>query len=155
MTTGLCECGCGEPAPIATYTNRRYGWVKGQPKRYIHGHQIRTRRTQSSRALTERLTGRFGADHPAWRGGRSYKEGYVLVMVGLGHPMANHQGRVLEHRLLMAETIGRMLQPEEVVHHINGVKDDNRIENLQLFSSATDHVSHHWRERRCSSSQSS
>lgn len=34
----LCECGCGRPAPIATYTNRKVGIVKGQPKPFIRGH---------------------------------------------------------------------------------------------------------------------
>ena len=34
----LCECGCGQQAPIATKTDRKYGWVKGQPKRFILGH---------------------------------------------------------------------------------------------------------------------
>ena len=37
----LCECGCGESAPIATTTNARDGWVKGQPKRFVHGHHGR------------------------------------------------------------------------------------------------------------------
>lgn len=35
---GLCECGCGQPAPIAKLTNRRRGYVKGQPQKYICGH---------------------------------------------------------------------------------------------------------------------
>ncbi len=37
--SGLCECGCGEMAPIAPYTSKHYGWVKGQYKRFIAGHQ--------------------------------------------------------------------------------------------------------------------
>lgn len=37
----LCECGCGQPAPIATVTNRKYGWIKGQPLRFIHGHNAK------------------------------------------------------------------------------------------------------------------
>lgn len=42
MTTALCECGCGESAPIATYTNRNKGYIKGHPVRYIRGHYGRT-----------------------------------------------------------------------------------------------------------------
>lgn len=48
--------------------------------------------------------------------------------------MATKQGRVLEHRLVMARTIGRPLLPDETVHHKNGVRLDNRPENLELFS---------------------
>lgn len=42
---------------------------------------------------------------------------------------------ILEHRKVMQESIGRDLYPEETVHHLNGVRDDNRIENLELWSS--------------------
>jgi hypothetical protein len=142
-----CECGCGEPSPIAKYTNRRYGWVKGKPKRFVHGHQVRMRREQSSRALTERLSGRRGPEHIRWTGGRGYQDGYITVWVGHDHPMADHRGRAKEHRLVMAEHLDRPLAISEVVHHINGIKDDNRIENLMLFKNGSAHIKHHWVER--------
>lgn len=43
--------------------------------------------------------------------------------------------RVLEHRFVMERHIGRLLRPEETVHHVNGNKADNRLENLELWSS--------------------
>jgi HNH endonuclease len=38
LSPKLCECGCGQPAPIATYTSKHWGWTKGQPKRFKRGH---------------------------------------------------------------------------------------------------------------------
>lgn len=74
-----------------------------------------------------------GPDSPKWRGGRTNKEGYILVYAR-GHPYASKSGYVLEHRLVMEKKLGRYLLPWEKVHHINGIKDDNRSENLQLVS---------------------
>ena len=72
--------------------------------------------------------------HPRWKGGRKREtQGYILIL-NPQHIFANNCGYVREHRLVMEEHLGRYLLPTEVVHHINGVKDDNRIENLRLMN---------------------
>lgn len=64
-----------------------------------------------------------------------------------GHPMADKQGRIYEHRLVMAEALGRMLSRLEVVHHKNGNPRDNQIENLELVTPNT-HGKHHMKHPR-------
>lgn len=66
-------------------------------------------------------------------GNRTDKHGYKLIWVP-DHPRCNSDGRVQEHRLVMEAHIGRHLLPTENVHHKNGIRGDNRIENLELWS---------------------
>ncbi len=77
-----------------------------------------------------------GVNHPAWNGGRCMTtKGYVVVRVP-DHPHATNRGYVLEHRLVMEEKLGRYLSSAESVHHINGIKDDNWPDNLELWTGA-------------------
>lgn len=76
----------------------------------------------------------------------THGSGYVLVRLeptDFFYPMANKGGYVLEHRLVMARHLGRHLQKWEVVHHKNGIKNDNRLENLELVGSIGEHISNH------------
>ena len=79
-----------------------------------------------------------GEGDPAWKGGRHKHDGYIYVWVSptdFFHSMANCRNYVTEHRLVVARALGRCLQPWEVIHHKNGIRDDNRYpENLQLAS---------------------
>lgn len=77
--------------------------------------------------------------HPQWKGGRIIRQGYIFIKKK-GHPNANDQGYVAEHRYVMAEHIGRSLKKREVVHHIDGDPQNNNIENLQLFESPGKHT---------------
>lgn len=66
---------------------------------------------------------------------KRHSQGYILVYIP-DHPSADKCGYVLEHRIIIENHIGRILCDTEIVHHINGKKDDNRIENLELVSRA-------------------
>lgn len=76
--------------------------------------------------------------------GFAIERGYVVIW-NPAHPMARKNGYVLEHRLIMANHLGRMLKDDEHVHHKNGNRQDNRIENLELVSSS-EHPSKHLRK---------
>ena len=90
-------------------------------------------------------------ENPQWKGGRIVDaDGYILLKVAprrkpgvpsaAEYPDANHLGYVREHRMVMEKKLGRPLAPGEVVHHLNGDKQDNRSENLELFASNGDHL---------------
>ena len=100
----------------------------------------------------ERIKGfQKGKNHSNWKGGKSiHSYGYRLVNINLlsekekklfesmfmGHREKGNTSLVIyEHRLIMARKIGRPLLKKEEVHHFNGIKTDNRLENLALLES--------------------
>lgn len=68
--------------------------------------------------------------------------GYILIYSPF-HPFNDRKKYVLEHRLVMEKKLGRYLKKSEEVHHINGITDDNRPENLKLFNSKSKHIQFH------------
>lgn len=72
--------------------------------------------------------------HPMWRGGFYINSGGYKLIHSPNHPNKDSYGYVYEHRLVMEKYLGRYLRSDEIIHHINGKKDDNRIENLKLLT---------------------
>jgi len=107
----LCECECGGEC-------------------IVDGAHLRNGHSKSCGCLLTRK----GKDHPAWKGGSFISNGYSYIYKP-GHPnttRANMGRYVGEHTYVMAKHIGRPLFKNEIVHHKNGIKTDNRIKNLEL-----------------------
>jgi hypothetical protein len=132
--SGLCMCGCGEKTSIANRNSKRDMYVKGFPTRFIPGHGSLNSARKNSKAKHG-----FGV----------YKDqnGYLSVRFStlskeeqqkFQSMVINYAGfpAIRQHRLVMARHIGRPLIEKENVHHINGQRADNRIENLELWQRA-------------------
>jgi HNH endonuclease len=130
--SGLCMCGCGQKTTLSKYTSTKDKTVKGQPVRFLVGHGGRA-------FLKNNPRGKHGF-------GR-YKNlaGYIVLRLSalseedrkLAEPMKIFYAgveAVSEHRLVMAKKLNRPLVKSENVHHKNGRKDDNQIENLELWT---------------------
>lgn len=104
-------------------------------------------------SLACRAKGYQGQGNPKWRGGTMRMPSGYIYQYAPNHPHATQHGYVMQHRLVMEAAIGRHLRPEEQVHHRNHIRDDNRLENLELMASVTEHRAHHAYYEQTSCSQ--
>lgn len=121
-----CDCGCNELIPIINKL--------GKFARYKHGHHINVNNPTKSHEFTRNK-------HWNWKGGRILdSSGYWLILRS-HHSFANFDGYVFEHRYFMELQLGRYLTRKEVVHHIDGNKQNNELSNLMLYENNGNHLS--------------
>lgn len=101
------------------------------------------RRTPKEAYRIKWPNGRFGPDSAKWKGGRQITKSGYFYSYAPDHPDATKQGYVMEHRLVAEKMLGRRLKKNEVPHHINGDKQDNRPENLRVMT-RSEHVQLHF-----------
>lgn len=122
LNAPLCACGCGDPTARIAKTDTSRGYRAGAYRTYKRGHHAR---------LKERRR---------MRGSRP------LIYVP-GHPRADAAGWVYEHIVVAERALGRFLPAQHPVHHVNGIKQDNRPDNLVLCEDAAYHALLHQRQR--------
>lgn len=139
---------CGKDVKVAPSRERRNGNVFCDETCYINFKPAHSGRRS---VLFGKEQARGNKSHK-WKGGTIRNQGYVLVSFQalpeheqiLFAPMRNTLGYIGEHRLVVARRLGRPLFTSEIVHHLNGMKSDNRDENLSTLKKST-HSKEHWR----------
>jgi len=108
----------GTAAHNVWYWSKKHGLNEGQSKSVAVKEGLRKKYPN----------GRYGKKAANWKGGRQVINGYVFVYTP-DHPNAR-RNRIQEHRLVMEKELGRYLEPNEIVHHLDGDRQNNAPENL-------------------------
>lgn len=153
----LCECGCGKPTKLASKTAKSRGWIKGQPLRFINGHNNNIR--EYERNQTEKECVYCGNKYLVWPGrketakfcsiscktaytntknARNYGElttqnGRLKIKLP-DHPFCDKAGYVFFHRHIVEQHLGYPINPKDYdVHHIDEDKTNNNLSNLVVI----------------------
>lgn len=98
-------------------------------------HYQRLYTTGSIQSETPISFARHGINHARWKGGEIINERGRVLVFSPNHPFPSSCKKyVYRYRLVMEKHLGRFLDPKEIVHHKNGIKDDDRIENLEVMT---------------------
>lgn len=132
---------------------KRYGIKSREPHQGMKGkrqsEEVRKRIGDAHRGKVVSEESRRKMSESSKKGGVGHKkkrcDGYIAVYFP-DHPNSNKEGYIMEHILVMEAILGRWVKEDEVVHHINKNREDNRKENLMLMT-ASEHISMHSKER--------
>lgn len=137
---------CSRDCASRDYSIKRVGYVVSEETKI----KIRAARKkqiipkESYRKLGLKMRGK---NHWNWKGGRMMNgDGYILIYMP-DHPRSNRHRYVKEQYVVVEKIIGRFLNKDETIHHINEIKTDNRPENLYLFPTNKEHRIYHLKQR--------
>lgn len=123
---GFCECGCGQKTNIATKTFTKWGHIKGEPVRFVRGHQNSINK---------------------YRGGKAkHSSGYEMIMAK-GHPRADKRGYIPKSVWIVEQILGKQLPLGAIIHHVDSDKTNDAKINYVVCQDKSYNNLLHRRER--------
>ena len=127
----MCECGCGKAVSIFKVNNKSRGKVKGQPCRFIQGHNFKQRGPKSC----------------LWKGGRRYLVDGRVAIYDPEHPRSDVNGYVRRSILRVEKVLGKPLPKGAIIHHADRNNRNDANSNLVVCDGHSYHGLLHSRQR--------